>query len=103
MSERRIICSRFSLESIALTCDCFDLTVPGRLLRGGGFFLGLGSFPVLDARLYLRSQRTVQRFCQLRSAGVSWVPQGGTVVTSPVLPPPPPTGTPVCGYYKALN
>ena len=42
-------------------------------------------------------------FANSAAPGVSWVPQGGAVVTSPVLPPPPPAGTPVWGYYKALN
>jgi hypothetical protein len=45
MSERRIICSRFSLESIALTCDCFDLTVPVVYYEEEGSFLALALSP----------------------------------------------------------
>jgi hypothetical protein len=37
------------------------------------------------------------------ASSVSYVPQGGTVLTQPSLPPPPPPGTPKWGYYKALN
>jgi hypothetical protein len=37
------------------------------------------------------------------ASGVTYVPQGGTTLATPVLPPPPPAGTPVWGYYKALN
>jgi hypothetical protein len=37
------------------------------------------------------------------ASGVSYVPEGGATLTAPVLPPPPPAGTPVWGYYKALN
>ena len=37
------------------------------------------------------------------SPNVTYVPQGGNYIAPVNLPPPPPTGTPKWGYYKALN
>lgn len=37
------------------------------------------------------------------ASAVSYVPQGGTYISPPNLPPPPPAGAPAWGYYKALN
>lgn len=69
-------------------------------MRTGSLAAGVGEDYVDPYSAYGMSY--VGNYVNAGANTVTYAPEGGTLI-APQLPPPPPTGTPAWGYYKALN